>query len=153
MKLDYMTHNDPGDETVERRLMLIRGLPGSGKTTLARRLLAIDPRAVHFEADMWFEDENGVYQWDVTKLRLAHEWCHQMVEKALAADTPLVIVSNTFTKQWEMDNYRYLAHIHGYQLVIVSIESGGLTPEALAARCVHNVPLATIERMAANWEP
>ena len=37
-----------------KELILLRGLPGSGKSTLAKAI-----GGVHFEADMYFEDENG----------------------------------------------------------------------------------------------
>ena len=50
------------------KLILIRGLPGSGKSTLAR-LLKNDFGAVHYEADQYFVNESGEYNWSATKIR------------------------------------------------------------------------------------
>ena len=50
-------------------LFIVRGLPGSGKTTLAKSL-----GSVHFEADMYFMEGNE-YKFDITKIKKAHEWC------------------------------------------------------------------------------
>ena len=47
----------------EKTLFILRGLPGSGKTTLAKSI-----GAVHFEADMYFMEGNE-YKFDVTKLK------------------------------------------------------------------------------------
>lgn len=49
------------------RLFLIRGVPGSGKTTYAKTLGITD----HYEADIWFENNGG---YDPARIKLAHEW-------------------------------------------------------------------------------
>jgi tRNA uridine 5-carbamoylmethylation protein Kti12 len=43
-----------------KTLILLRGLPGSGKTTLAKSLVTKD--YCHKEADMYFVDEFGNYK-------------------------------------------------------------------------------------------
>ncbi|MDF5393465.1 AAA family ATPase, partial [Vibrio parahaemolyticus] len=64
------------------KLILIRGLPGSGKTTLAKQL-AIELGAKHFEADMYFENDEGDYHFEPVQLPQAHEWCFQQTRKWL----------------------------------------------------------------------
>ena len=49
-------------------LVLIRGLPGSGKTTLAKEFTGYD----HHEADHFFEDENRNYRYDRSQVQAAH---------------------------------------------------------------------------------
>ncbi len=60
-----------------KNLYLLRGIPGAGKSTLAKQL-----GDAHFEADSYFMID-GEYQFDPTKLRKAHEWCQGQVELAM----------------------------------------------------------------------
>ena len=57
---------------VNAELVLIRGLPASGKTTMASVLPMIGYK--HFEADMFFE-VGGVYLYDAKRIGEAHAWC------------------------------------------------------------------------------
>ncbi len=84
------------------RLVLIRGLPGSGKTTMASVLSLLGYK--HFEADMFFVGDDGVYRHDSTMLKSAHAWCQTNVRNALK-EGHRVVVSNTFTQHWEMQPY------------------------------------------------
>ena len=124
------------------KLILIRGLPGSGKTTLAKKL-SKQLKAKHFEADMYFENESGEYVFDGTKLTDAHEWCFQQTRKWLGKRNT-VIVSNTFVRHWEMK--RYLQYC----------EKKGIEVEIKVCReeyeSIHDVPLATIVHMRRQWQ-
>ena len=60
---------------MEKILYIVRGIPGSGKSTFAKTL-----GGQHFEADMYFIDESGNYKFDITEIKLAHEWCQGMVK-------------------------------------------------------------------------
>jgi hypothetical protein len=120
------------------QIVLIRGLPGSGKTTMAGVLAKIDYK--HFEADMFFEVD-GTYQYDATRIRDAHAWCQRMTREALARGEN-VVVSNTFTHLREMQPYLEM----GAKTVRV-IEANGKWEN------LHGVPPERLERMAARWEP
>lgn len=63
------------------QLILIRGLPGSGKSTRARGLAMAG--FLHFEADNFFE-RDGLYQYDASRIKDAHAWCQKMTREALA---------------------------------------------------------------------
>jgi predicted ABC-type ATPase len=129
-----------------KELILLRGLPGSGKSTVAS---IIEP-AFHYEADMYFIDENGDYHFDGSKLKEAHQWCKQEVESAMNAvyGSPphKIVVSNTFTQEWEMEAYYKLAEKYGYRVSSLIVENRhGCTN-------VHGVPEEKIDEMFNRFE-
>jgi len=109
-----------------KELFLLRGLPGSGKSTLAKMLVG-DKDYCHKEADMYFVDGDGNYKFDVTSLRDAHSWCQEEVEFLMKYEHK-VVVSNTFTQEWEMLPYYDLAKKYGYRVhsLIVENRHGGV---------------------------
>lgn len=127
------------------KLTLIRGLPGSGKTTYAKCLLYVNGRqnTLHYEADQWFEDADGMYHFDVNLLHKAHKWCQSAAEMGLKTQHN-VIVSNTFTQIWEMRPYLDMAKYHNAQLQV--IKCVGMYNN------VHGVPEEVVKRMDERWE-
>ena len=101
-----------------KNLYIVRGIPGSGKSTFAKKIAD-----VHYEADMYFTDADGNYNFDFTKIKAAHEWCQSMVRMAMEYNTPTIAVSNTSTQAWEMEIYYQLAAEHGYQVTSVVVEN------------------------------
>ena len=124
------------------QLIIIRGLPGSGKSTRARSVAAAMGFR-HIETDMFFVDSTGKHWFDHTKLSKAHAWCQSETRKTLAEGTS-VVVSNTFVTEAEIRPYREIAHATHASLTIW--ETTG------AWHSVHNVPHKTITRMRARWE-
>lgn len=120
-------------------LVLIRGLPGSGKSTMARNMTGYR----HLEADMFFTDLDGVYIYDASKIKAAHEWCQINVKWALERGEK-VVVSNTFTRSFEMEPYFEMAKTLGIEPRI--IEATGNWPN------VHGVPAEVVEKMRQRWE-
>jgi predicted kinase len=122
-----------------KELFLLRGLPGAGKTTLAKSL-----GGMHMEADKYFMDE-GEYKFDASKLKEAHAWCQNAARVWMTNSVPKVVISNTFTQAWEMDYYFELAKEHGYRVYSLVVENrhGGEN--------VHNVPKEKIEEMARRF--
>lgn len=125
-----------------KTLYIIRGLPGSGKTTMANELVG---HYAYCEADQFFTSQDGSYHYDKEKIREAHEWCKNQVKALMILNQYKIAVSNTFVKRWEIQPYVALAQQYGYR--IVEITMSGDTYANL-----HNVPEETIQRMKANWE-
>lgn len=133
-----------------KNLILLRGLPGSGKSTTAGLLGASGAGTAHFEADMYFMVD-GKYKFDATKLKDAHQWCQNSVEHAMLLNhttghNSKIIVSNTFTQEWEMKPYYELAERYGYRVYSLIVENrhGGVNK--------HGVPEEKLEQMKNRFE-
>ena len=129
----------------EKTLYILRGIPGSGKTTLAKSI-----GAVHFEADMYFM-VGKEYKFDVTKLKQAHAWCQDQVRISMNnSDNKIgdlrIAVSNTFTQEWEMEPYVEMAKEYGFKVFTLIVENrhGGVNQ--------HEVPEDKIELMKNRFE-
>lgn len=123
-----------------KKLVIIRGLPGSGKTTLAKSMCKEGPWC-HFEADMFFE-KDGTYQYNRSLIGNAHFWCKNQAMKALQ-DGKNVIISNTFTTRREITDY--LDFLKGeFDEIKIFTATGNY-------KNVHGVPDETIEKMKSRW--
>jgi predicted kinase len=123
-------------------LFIVRGLPGSGKSTLAKMLCPIDSIC---EADKYF-NKDGVYNFDASLLKEAHQWCKKEVESKMQMDEPRIVVSNTFTTEWEMVPYFELAEKWGYSAMTMIVENRH------GSSNVHGVPEQTIEKMRSRFD-
>lgn len=124
-------------------LHIVRGVPGSGKTTFALKLLHRQPSMKHYEADMFFLGLDGIYRFDPSQIKGAHQWCFENVVRSLTEGFD-VVVANTFTKRWEMDKYLNLT-IPDLEIVVYAMHD--------RYENVHGVPADKVEQMAARWEP
>jgi predicted kinase len=113
---------------MEKVLYIVRGIPGSGKSTFAKRLVGED--FLVCEADKYFIDkETGEYNFDFTKIKDAHKFCQDTVETymkdSLVNDQFYreIAVSNTFTQEWEMEPYFELAKTYGYKVFSIVVEN------------------------------
>ena len=127
-------------------LILIRGLPGSGKTTLTDNL-----NATAVAADDFFTSAFGVYEFDPALLGTAHAYCQHRT-LTLLNEGSNVVVHNTFSCRWEMQPYIEMAQTTGARLVVVDIYDGGCSVAELFERTTHGVPMDAIANMRLRWE-
>lgn len=121
-------------------LYLIRGLPGSGKTTFAKQMY--DYGVVHYEADQFFE-MSGEYRFDPRMLTAAHDWCWSKTMIALC-DGYDVIVSNTFTQFWELARYLdFRSTLPGTTISIIEMRT--------QYRSVHGISDQKMDQMRQRW--
>lgn len=124
-----------------KRLIIIRGIPGSGKSTYAQKLveeLTSEGKSVkHFESDMFFM-KDGEYKFNTKLLGVAHKWCFDTVFNSFN-ENDTVIVSNTFTTMKELAPYMDRAKENGYDMTIYRM--------ANEFQNKHGVPEETLQAM------
>lgn len=125
---------------MEKTIILLRGLPGSGKSTTAKTF-----GLPTFEADDFFYEE-GKYNFDHSKIRDAHKSCQDRVRFAMENGVNKLIASNTFTEEWEMDYYFNLAKELNYRVISLIVENRH------GNKSVHDVPQETIDRMNKRFD-
>jgi predicted kinase len=127
-----------------KELFLLRGLPGAGKSTLANSI-----GGTWVEADHYFLNENGEYEFDASKLKHAHKWCQDSVEESMNFQSNKIVVSNTFTMEWEMQPYYDLAEKYGYKVFSLIVENRHGESENTN---IHNVPKEKIDNMRERFQ-
>lgn len=121
------------------QLILVRGVPGSGKSTFAKNVFS---GAFHIENDM-FHVKDGKYQFDRSRQKDAVAWCMDMCDTALRNGMD-VVVSNTFTKVRYVMAYARLASEHGADLTVYRMNG--------SFENSHSVPKEVFENMKNNFE-
>ncbi|XP_059620528.1 uncharacterized protein LOC132264341 [Phlebotomus argentipes] len=140
-----------------RVMVLMRGLPGSGKTYLARKIVdqtaGGDYRRHIFSSDNFFYDVNGVYKYDIDKLSEAHLFNQNCVFKKAYDGWSPIIVDNTSMKLWELHIYCKYAVQFGYVVrVLEPTTPWAWNVSRLSQMNVHSVPRDSIERMLLKYE-
>ena len=121
------------------KLYLIRGLPGSGKSTFAAEL-AQSLGCDHLEHDQYLYTEEGEYLWTERRMRYAYMACLRDTEATMERKEP-VVVSNVFPVARSMKRYKALAEKYGYRVTYIVVENrrGGVN--------IHNVPQESLDNM------
>jgi len=127
------------------RILIMRGLPGAGKSTWARRN---HPDAHICSADTFFVGEDGEYRFDGERISEAHAWCLRSFAEILSSmeggSPEVIIVDNTAIRAWEISPYYNLARAYGHEVRIVHVSCDIPTAHE---RNIHGVPLERIEKM------
>ena len=122
-----------------KTLYIVRGLPGSGKSSLAKKVTEIV-----YSADDFFTNKKGEYNFNVKLLGKAHEWCWGKVRDAMYLGVEAVAVANTFTQAWEAEKYYQIAEEYGYSVFVIECQNDFGN--------VHDVPQESIDAMKERWE-
>lgn len=102
-------------------LILIRGLPGAGKSTLAK-LLAGDKWPCYSIDDFFTDSKSNEYTFAYDKNHLAYKHCLANTEAAMKDKISKIFIHNTFTMDWEMEPYLKLANENGYKVFVTTVE-------------------------------
>lgn len=141
-----------------KKLIIMRGIPGSGKSTRAREIAKADitlKSCICSTDDFWLRP-NGVYDINLKFIREAHAWNLDRAKKAmLDKDTNLIIIDNTNILVDHFKGYVDFAKSNEIEIECVSTYIKGLTNsevEEIGKRSVHGVPLHVVKRMYNSYE-
>ncbi len=131
-----------------KKLLLIRGAPGSGKTTLAERLKREARKSglsvFHVEADDFFTNNKNEYRYSPERLHRAHDWCKSKAASRIGGSN-LVIVANCFTYGDHLAPYVEMAIKEGVEVEVITC-SGRFEN-------VHGVPEGVVKRLREIADP
>jgi len=122
---------------MEKFLIIVRGIPGSGKSKFATQLA---PNINICTADDFFMID-GKYCWKPNNVKKAHQWCQEKAETLMKKGSSPVVVANTSTTEKELQPYYDLAERYKYTVFSVIVENrhGGVNQ--------HDVPEETLLKM------
>lgn len=141
---------------MKKALILVRGVPGSGKSTVAKmfasvntpklegHMSSLDNEHTICTADDFFM-KDGEYKYNPKMIGAAHNWCQWKCKKAMMMEESKIFVANTTTTEKEMKPYYDLAEEFGYNVISLVVENrhGGKNE--------HGVPDEVLEKMEARF--
>lgn len=131
-----------------KTLYIMRGLPGSGKTTKAQELGGV----IVSHDDVLPEDRDTLTpaDWKQVKAQAVGK-----VKRAMRAGAESVVVDNCHVTRGSFMHYERLAERFGYSIVNVDMHAQPTRETVLRCfkRTTHLTPLRVIEEMATRWEP
>lgn len=131
---------------MQGNLILLRGLPGSGKTTLAT-LLSENDKYPFFSVDDFFTNrENGEYKFAFDKNHLAYKQCEQNTLAKMKEGAEKIFVHNTFTLEWEMQPYFEMASANNFRVFVVTMENRH------KGASVHDISNEQLKKMAEKYK-
>ncbi|NWZ63396.1 N4BP2 protein, partial [Acrocephalus arundinaceus] len=133
-------------------LVLLRGVPGSGKSYLARNLLEDNPGGIILSTDDYFY-KHGQYRYDPDCLGEAHDWNRKRAKEAFEMRISPIIIDNTNIQAWEMKPYVTLAQQFKYKVMFREPDTWWkFKPKELERRNIHGVSKEKIKRMLERYE-
>ncbi|XP_068786197.1 uncharacterized protein [Struthio camelus] len=136
----------------QKLLLILRGLPGSGKSTLSRFLLGQNCDGIVFSTDDYFRQQDG-YTYNAAQLGDAHDWNQKRAKQAMEQGKSPIIIDNTNTQAWEMKPYVEMALEKGYRVEFREPDTWWkFDPEELEKRNKHGVTREKIAQMLERYE-
>lgn len=132
------------------RVMILRGVPGAGKSTyISENKAEADPVV---SADLFFM-KGGTYKFDPRKLSEAHGWClrgfvlavNGKMFRGMEVRPETIWVDNTNITVGEVAPYVALAQAFGYHVEIITLRED---PMVAGARNIHGVPMDVVVKRA-----
>lgn len=127
------------------QLIILRGLPGSGKTTLAKSL-SEQGKYPAFSVDDYFTDADGNYNFQFDKNHLAYKACEENTKLAMESGKEKIFLHNVFSMEWEIEPYFKLAAEFNYAVFVVTVE------KYHDSKNVHDISEDQLSKMAEKFK-
>ncbi|KAJ3590253.1 hypothetical protein NHX12_008207 [Muraenolepis orangiensis] len=138
---------DSSSSSSKLSLILMRGLPGSGKSTFARDLVGTGPSGLILSSDDYFSLQDG-YVYEPSMLAVAHNWNLNRADQAMLEARSPLIIDNTNLQAWEMKPYVTMALQRGYRVYFQEPNTPWkFDPGELEKRNKHGVGQQKISQM------
>ena len=138
---------------ITKQIIVLRGVPGAGKSTLAQQIIANirakKEKAIAFSSDDYFTTPVGEYRFDSTQLPQAHANCFRRFLEFLQGGTGTAIVDNTNTRIFEMSPYVLAGKAYGFEIKIIRFVCD---PNVAAARTPRGATLQMVKEMNDRME-
>ena len=122
---------------MEKIIIILRGISGCGKTSLAE--LLVNKEFICTADD--YHIKNGKYEWKQENANLAHLKCQKKCENLMKASAPKIIIANTSSTEKELKPYYDLAYKYNYKVFCAIVENRH------SGKNIHNVPQEIINKM------
>ncbi len=133
-----------------------RGLPGSGKSTNAKKIrdaAIVSGKTAIIICNDDYHMVDGEYKWSAAKMLFAIEYSQKLLTESIAKQYDVIIIDNTHICVRDMKESIIKAHESGYEIVILESQtSWAWDLEELCIRNIHGVPRETIKRMLDKYE-
>ena len=129
-----------------KSLILLRGLPGSGKTTLAKELSESGKYPVFSVDDYFTDSQTGEYKFEFEKNHLAYKQCEENTRQCMINDLDKIFIDNAFTLEWELEPYFKLASELNYKIFVVTVENRH------KGKNIHDISDEQIQKMAQKYK-
>ena len=137
----------------KKQLIIMRGISGSGKSTIAKTLVG---KGKIFSTDDFFM-QGDKYFFDPKKIGLNHKLNQERTEEAMKQGVTPIVIDNTNDELWEMKPYVTLADKYGYEATIKEIKTPDIEEimrrQESRKEINKSVPRGYIEKKIARYRP
>ena len=126
-------------------LILLRGLPGAGKTALAK-VFSEDGKYPLISTDDYFTGPKGEYRFKFDKNHLAYEQCEEKTLVEMKRGVEKIFVHNCFALEWEMAPYFKMAGENNYKVFVLTVENRH------GSKNIHNITGDQLKKMAEKYK-
>jgi predicted kinase len=132
-----------------KKLIILRGLPGSGKSDIAKKLVG---NGVIHSTDNYLI-KNGVYEFDNENIAKYHYYNLMDSIRSMKKGVSPIIIDNTNITVSSCINYVEQGKMYGYEIVIIEPDTPwAFDVEELVKRNSHDVPKDRIIDMLQKYE-
>ncbi|MFH1527355.1 MAG: AAA family ATPase [Bacteroidota bacterium] len=139
--------------TMTKQIIILRGVPGAGKSTLAQQIIADacakGEDAVAFSSDDYFTTPAGKYRFDSAQLPQAHTNCFRRFLEFLREGTGIAIVDNTNIRIFEMSPYILAGKAYEFEIKIIRLVCD---PKIAAMRTFRGATSQMVQEMNDRME-